>query len=104
MQRDGAADRMVWPEPLLAVLNPKLLVEQSPPDHHYLAGKFDIDLIGDPRHREPAVNADGAALGLASKGAEPLPGAHLAHPIRRQVPQPVVDPAMRLGAVIAKIG
>lgn len=42
MQRDGAADRMVWPEPLLAVLNPKLLVEQSPPDHHYLAGKFDM--------------------------------------------------------------
>ena len=76
VQRDRTADRMERPEALLAALDPQFLVEQPPPDHHCLARDLRVDLIGDTRHGEPAVDADGAPLGLAREGAETLPGAH----------------------------
>src|SRR5262249_46998346 len=62
---------------LLASLDPKLLIEQAPPDHDSFAGEFGIDFVDNTGDAQAAVNADQASFGLARKGAETLPGAHL---------------------------
>lgn len=69
---------MKRPKALLTPLDPKRLIEQAPPDHDGLAGKFRIDFVDNAGDAEAAVDADQAPFGLARKGAEPLPGAHLA--------------------------
>ena len=103
VKRDGTADWQEWPAALFVVLDPKLLIEQPPPDHDSLAGKFGINLVGHARDRQAAVDADQAPLGLAREDAEPLPGAHLADAVGRQMRQPVVDARMRLGSVVAAV-
>ena len=85
------------------MLDPKLLIEQPPPDNDRLAGPLGVDLVADARDRQAAVDADQAPLGLAGEDAEPLPGAHLADTICRQVRQPVVNTRMRLGSMVAAV-
>jgi hypothetical protein len=65
VKRDRTADWQEWPAALFVVLDPKLLIEQPPPDHDRLAGKFGINLGGHARDRQAAVDADQAPLGLA---------------------------------------
>ena len=103
VQRDRTADWQERPAALFVVLDPKLLIEQPPPDHDSLAGEFGVDLIGDARDRQAAVDADQAPLGLAREDAEPFPSAHLADTIGRQVRQPVVDARMRFGSMVATV-
>ena len=58
VERDRAADWQEWPAALFVVLDPKLLIEQPPPDHDSLAGEFGINLVGHARDRQAAVDAD----------------------------------------------
>ena len=103
VQRDRAANRQERPTTLFAVLDPKLLIKQPPPDHDCLAGEFGIDLVGDARDRQAAVDANVAPLRLTREGAEPLPGTHFPDTIGRQMRQPVVDARMRLGSMVAAV-
>jgi hypothetical protein len=103
VQRDRAANRQERPTALFTVLDPKLLIEQPPPDNDRLAGELGVDLVADARDRQAAVDGDQAPLGLPGEDAEPLPGAHLAHTIGRQVRHPVIDTRMRLGSMVAAV-
>jgi hypothetical protein len=103
MQRDRAARRPEWSHAFLAVLDPQLLVEQTPPDHDCLAGKLGSDLVRHARDGQTAVDADQAPLRLARESAESIPGAHLPDAGGGQVRQPVVNARMRLGPVIAPV-
>ncbi len=103
VQRDGSAHREEGAGSLVAELDPNLLIEESPPDHDRFAGELRVDLVGDAGDRHAAVQGDGSPLGLAGEGAEPSPGAHLAHALGGQVRQPVVHAAMRFGAMVAAV-
>jgi hypothetical protein len=103
VQRDGAAYWQKWPEALVTALDPQLLIEQAPPDHDSLTGKLGVNFVGNAGDGQTTVDADQAPFRLPREGAEPLPCAHLAEAIGRQVRQPVVDPRVGLGSMIAAI-
>ena len=103
VQRDGAADGREGPEALVAAFDPQFLIEQAPPDHDGFAGELRVDLVGDAGNGQTAVDADLAPFRLPREGAEPLPGAHLADAVGRQVRQPIIDPRVRFGSMIAAI-
>ena len=91
VQRDRAADWRNGPMRSSPCSTHKLLIEQAPPQHDFLAGEFGIHLVGDARDGQAAVDADQAPLRLARESAKTLPGAHLADALGRQMRQPVVD-------------
>ena len=100
MQRDRAADRMVGAVTLVAEFDVEILVEEAPPQKHGLAGKIGIDLVEGAADADSRVAPDLAALRFAREGAEPLPAAHFAHAIGRQILEPILDPRMRFRAVL----
>src|SRR3954452_15420605 len=103
VKRDSASRRLVRPETLALELDIQLLVEQPPPERHRLAGQLGPDFVGRALDRDSGIAGDAAALGLACESAEPLPRAHRAHAVGRQVLQPILDPAVRLAAMVAVI-
>ena len=77
MQRDRAAG---WPErthALLAVLDPELLVEQTPPDHDRLAGEFGVDLVYHARDGQMTVDAHQARRSGSRAKAQKRSQAHI---------------------------
>src|SRR3546814_1361602 len=87
--------------PLAVMLHEELLVEQPPEQRHRLAGELGLDLVGSALNRDGRVARNGAPLGLTSEGAEPLPFTHGPHAIAGQVPQPVLEPRVWLGTMVA---
>ena len=103
VQRDRATNRQKRSAAFVAVLRPKRLVEQAPPDHDRLASEFRIHLVGDARDGQATIDADQPAFGFAREDTEPLPCAHLPDTIGRQMGQPVIGTRMRFGAVITAV-
>jgi hypothetical protein len=75
VQRDGAANWLERSEALVAVLDPKLLIEQAQPDYDRFTGEFRVDFVGNAGDGQATVDANQAPFRLPRKGAEPLPGA-----------------------------
>ena len=72
------------------------------PDSSWKHRRVRYRVVGYARDCQAAVDADQALLGLACEDAEPLPSAHLADTLGRQVRQPVVDARMRFGSQLAR--
>ena len=85
------------------ILDEEFLVEQTPPHHDRLAGELGIDLVGDPSHRQAAVETNRSPFGLAGEGAEALPPAHRTDAIAGQVGKPIVGARMGLAAMVARV-
>ena len=81
------------------MLNVELIVVKAEPDYHRFASQIRIDFVPHASDADPGVDAHLAALGFAGKGAKPLPTAHVAEPLGRQLLQPVLHARMRLCAV-----
>ena len=103
VKRHRAPRWLVWAEAPAVELDKQLLVEQAPPERHRLPGQLGLDFVGRALDRDGRVAGDAAALRLARKSAEPLARAHRAHAVGRQAPEPVLDPAVRLAAMVAVV-
>jgi hypothetical protein len=85
------------------VFHVEILIEQSPPQDHALAGEIGIHFIGHALHGEVRIRADTAPFRLSGEGAKPLPGTHRANPGLRQMLQPVLQSGMGFAPVCLPI-
>ena len=81
------------------MLDKELVVEHAPPQDDRLPDQLFVHLIPYALDGDLGIGPDVTALGLPGKGAEPLPGTHLADSGGGEVGEPILESGMRFRAV-----
>ena len=105
MYRNGFTDGLVGTKAFVIQLGEQLVVEQSPPQQHFLTGEIAVDFVLGAMHGESGIAADLAAFRFTCEGAEALPGTwfeFLSLAVGRASPHRGHDFAISLGSLLGQ--
>src|SRR4029434_1018426 len=103
MEGDGAAARRIGTVAPFAMLDKELIIVQAEPQGHGFPRQLWIDFVPHACDADPCVHRHLACFRFTRKGAKPLPAAHLAQALWRQMLDPVLHTRMRRRAMRAVV-